>query len=68
VRKKERSPVRGHNLEKLSFSSLEEENRSDLSINIPIPDKANLSQGILDGVPIETDHYLANRSQKEINL
>ncbi len=34
MRKKERSPVRGYNLEKLSSSLLEKEDRNDLRIKL----------------------------------
>ena len=43
VRKKERSPVRRHELEKPSSSLLEKEDRSDLRIIFSTPDKADLS-------------------------
>jgi len=44
VRKKERSPVKGHELEKLSSPLLKEEDRNDLRIkHIPTLDKTNLS-------------------------
>ena len=47
MRKKERSPVKGHEIGKLSSLPLEEEDRSDLKIIlISILDKANLSLSI----------------------
>jgi len=49
-RKKEKSLVRGYELGILSSLSLEEENRSNLRINIQsILDKANSSQRVSEG-------------------
>jgi len=46
VRKKKRSLVRGHELEKPFFPSPEKEDRSDSRINLTLtPSKADLSQG-----------------------
>ena len=49
MRKKERSPVKGHEIGKLSSLPLEEEDRSDLRITkIPTLGKTNPNQRMLD--------------------
>ncbi len=62
VRKKKRSLVSEHELEKLSSLSLEKENRSDLRINkILTPDKADSSSGYNLLVKyVRTDYHSAS--------